>query len=357
MLTLALFGGLIVFAILVVSLPLWWGGRRQGLPRAGYGRALQIATTAVCLLLLIHALAIHYRAELIQQLKEWTDWTQYEIASLLLLIAEGLAVVILCWILALVRFGGTLWRAFLACLPAWLVASGVGAVAFYMVRGYVIEPMRANYGAMCPTLLGRSQCTDCPECGGVAYTPWVTDRRGPDAIWGRLCICSDCRHGFHHFDFSPEVANPDSFIVNKLLKPRRWDMVLYRATHLADSSNEKNLRFVKRVVGLPGEEVVIKEGRVYINGERQIPPPEIAGLRYLDRFEGVQPIAWGSTLRSARLGEDEYFVVGDYSYRSNDSRTWSKGVEGYSPFALPGTHIEGVVDLRYAPFHRWRVFR
>ena len=68
-------------------------------------------------------------------------------------------------------------------------------------------------------------------------------------------ICSkECR--------SCEVANPsheehlgDRFIVNKLLSPRRWDVIVYRWPE------DPTTKFCSRLVGLPAETVTIREGR------------------------------------------------------------------------------------------------
>jgi signal peptidase I len=107
------------------------------------------------------------------------------------------------------------------------------------------------------------------------------------------------------------------------------------------------VRFVQRLVGLPGEEVVIKDGGIWINGARQEPPAEIAKLVFTAGPEGVGN-GWGSPERPLRLGNDEHFVLGDFSLRSADSRIWG---------ALPGKNIEGVVSIIYWPPSRWRLIR
>ena len=68
--------------------------------------------------------------------------------------------------------------------------------------------------------------------------------------------------------------------------------------------------FVKRVVGLPGEEVAIKDGRVFINGQEIDEPYVAAGNRSADTRE---PFA---------IPAGEYFVLGDNRRNSSDSRHW-----------------------------------
>src|SRR5206468_4260984 len=97
---------------------------------------------------------------------------------------------------------------------------------------------------------------------------------------------------------------PDRIFVNKLLAPRRWDLITYRA------SKDPSDVFVKRLVGLPGEQVVIKDGAVWINGVKQTPPPEIARLTFTEAPRGWSGELWGSPRRPMQLGDDEYFVLG-----------------------------------------------
>ena len=66
--------------------------------------------------------------------------------------------------------------------------------------------------------------------------------------------------------------------------------------------------FVKRVVGLPGETIEVKNGTVYVNGQVLSEP-------YLARTDS-------SDARKVALGEKEYYVIGDNRRNSNDSRAW-----------------------------------
>jgi signal peptidase I len=99
-------------------------------------------------------------------------------------------------------------------------------------------------------------------------------------------------------------------------------------------------------VGLPGEKVQIKEKAVWINGVKAEPPADIAAIEYLpspDRFG--EPEEGG---REWTLGPDEYFVLGDFTTRSSDSRDWGP---------VPRENIEAVATLIYWPPARWRVLR
>ncbi len=113
-------------------------------------------------------------------------------------------------------------------------------------------------------------------------------------------------------------------------------------------------------MGLPGETLTIDEGSVWINGDRLIPPEEFSGLYYLNKLDEVPQLndqMWGTSNRPAELGADEYFVLGDFSARSRDSRFWNESVGGRPPYALPAANIVGVVTHIYWPLDRLRVFR
>jgi hypothetical protein len=112
-----------------------------------------------------------------------------------------------------------------------------------------------------------------------------------------------------------------------------------------------------RLVGLPGEELFIKDGAIWIDGTRLNPPAEIAPLQFTDARERSVGETWGSPERPAKLGADEYFVLGDFALRSSDSRVWTYETDGHPPYAVPRSYIEGVVTLIYWPPGRWRVFR
>ena len=93
--------------------------------------------------------------------------------------------------------------------------------------------------------------------------------------------------------------------------PQRGDIVIMRDPY--DHSKD----FIKRVVGVPGDRLLIKGGRVYINGQA-------VGEPYINHEPETQfpdyPVPPGSDQQGRQLGPDEFFVLGDNRNRSNDSR-------------------------------------
>lgn len=107
---------------------------------------------------------------------------------------------------------------------------------------------------------------------------------------------------------SPVLKNGDVVLINRIVydarKPKRGEIIAFRP-----NGNENAHYCIKRVVGLPGETVQIKDGKVYIDGKVQKKNIYTSDLD----FAGIAE-------KKLTLGETEYFVLGDNSADSDDSR-------------------------------------
>lgn len=130
---------------------------------------------------------------------------------------------------------------------------------------------------------------------------------------------------------SPTLDNAQEVIINRvayqILSPGRNDIVAFKMT----DTQEHDYYSIRRVVGLPGETVQIKDGKVYINGA------------VLDeKYEMTAMENAGIASTSIKLGEGEYFVLGDNRNQSEDSRYASMG-------NINKSDIVGKVILKMSP--------
>ena len=112
----------------------------------------------------------------------------------------------------------------------------------------------------------------------------------------------------------PNYNDGNVVLINKISyqvgNPERGDVV---AMYFP---GETSKHFIKRVVGLPGERVTIKDSQIYINGKIR---PE---MYLLDEVSTTPNL-------TRQLSADEYFVLGDNRPNSSDSRAWGAVPESY----------------------------
>ncbi len=104
---------------------------------------------------------------------------------------------------------------------------------------------------------------------------------------------------------APTLADGDRVSVTRTVEPlKRGDLVVFE--HPRDPSKT----FLKRIVGLPGEQIEITDQGVTIDGRPLDEPYALAANRSTNH--------WGPT----RIQDGEYFVLGDNRRNSSDSRHW-----------------------------------
>jgi signal peptidase I len=125
---------------------------------------------------------------------------------------------------------------------------------------------------------------------------------------------------------APLLSDQERIFINKFVyhfEPiERGDVVVF--WYPLDRSKS----FIKRVIGLPGDAVEIRDGHLYLNGDQMNEPYVPAS--YLD----------GSSYAARTLAPDEYFVMGDHRDSSNDSRMFGP---------VPRTYIYGKAVFAYWP--------
>jgi len=128
----------------------------------------------------------------------------------------------------------------------------------------------------------------------------------------------------------------DRVVANRLAylnsEPQRFDIIVFPAP------DDPNTLYVKRIIGMPGETINIINGTVFINDYDE-PLDDLAFVR--------DPYLWTQSTGPFFVPEGAYFVMGDNSKNSRDSRSWQE------PF-VRGDDILGQVIFRY--FRGFKIF-
>ena len=109
--------------------------------------------------------------------------------------------------------------------------------------------------------------------------------------------------------------------------PERGEVIVFEFPDSIPSNSKRD--FVKRVIGLPGETIEVKDGVPFVDGVVLEEP-------YLTTKDH-------SNIRKVELGAGEYYVIGDNRAHSNDSRSWG---------AVPEENLRGKVWMIYWPAPR-----
>jgi signal peptidase I len=125
---------------------------------------------------------------------------------------------------------------------------------------------------------------------------------------------------------NPTLYNEQYLIINNLSylleDPQRGEIIVFRHPR-------SDMNLIKRVIGVPGDQVEIRNGQVFVNGVILAEPY----IQETTIYEG----SWS-------IPEGQYFVLGDNRNNSNDSHNWQY---------LPRDHILGKAILIYWPVTDW----
>lgn len=185
-------------------------------------------------------------------------------------------------------------------------------IAFFLailIRGLVVQAFWIPTGSMEPTLLGEEKI---PETNKVV-------RSGDRILVNRFA---------YTFDFSLDGRLPFGSNARYWLKlPERGDIVVFKFPDKDPNAAPKD--YIKRVIGLPGDEVKVVDGITYVNNIPLV-EPYIKEKPVLDHPTEV-------------VKQGYLFVMGDNRNNSYDSRFWGQ---------MPLTNLKGQAIFSYLPLNR-----
>ncbi|WP_034526828.1 signal peptidase I [Secundilactobacillus oryzae] len=142
----------------------------------------------------------------------------------------------------------------------------------------------------------------------------------------------------------PNLDNNEKVWILKQSKIKHLSVVVFDA-HGVDPSAKAKTKYVKRVIGLPGDTVSFNNGQLYVNKKKVNQNFISASERTSGTTDGSGHNSWNLQTLSKRfkwgngskvVPKGEYFVLGDHRSVSNDGRYW-----GF----VPKSKIDGVVKV------------
>jgi signal peptidase I len=215
-------------------------------------------------------------------------------------------------------------RAIAEILESLIIA---GVLVFLIIRPFFVQAFFIPSESMEPTLLGHDAGTN-----PITGTPH-----------------SDTVH--------------DHIFVNKLVyrysEPQRGDVIVFKAPARADAESlsrgqqQKENILIKRLIGIPGDTIEIKQATIKWHGKEQLASVVVRNGQQLDEPYIREPMnadqpssAIYGVGKPLKLGPGELFVMGDNRNDSNDSRFWG---------TLERSRVIGKANLIFFPFSRIRV--
>lgn len=184
---------------------------------------------------------------------------------------------------------------FRICIIETLIPAGI--IALFIIT-FVAQLYKIPSGSMIPTLKVGDRILVAKFTYGVRIPfsgKWCLGRRSPER--GDVVV----------FLFDKDIEEERSFI------KKIEDWIRYRKPW------NKKRNFIKRIIGTPGDQVEIKEGNIYINGELIDDPVSIPRERFYYNGDNENMFY---TEGDIVIPDNNYFVLGDNSANSKDSRYW-----------------------------------
>lgn len=236
----------------------------------------------------------------------------------------------------------------------------VEAVAIAFVLAFVFKTFEAEAfviptGSMAPTLYGRHKEVKCEGCG-LDYTVGASQEIDQES--GVLdpsqrvseSRCPNCRH--RNDILSAPVFNGDRIVVNKqVLNYRRFDVVVFK------NPEEPHVNYIKRLVGLPGETVRIRQGDIQTR-RADSDPWEVQYKEDPEKQRDIQLLVYDDNFPARQLlsaGFPERWAPAQFQASEVTVGGWPRTENAWTPDAENRTYAVDAADaaehwLRYRHF-------
>jgi signal peptidase I len=171
----------------------------------------------------------------------------------------------------------------------WLITAFILAFVF---RAFVMEAFRIPTGSMADTLKGDHFRLRCRQCG-YKYEYGFHINNSASSFRHRplrsfSTRCPSCGN-YQPTGGTMPIANGDRILVLKCIyqffEPKRWDVIVFK------NPTEPSINYIKRLIGLPGDEVHILDGDIYVNGQISRKPPHVQDELWMPVYDNdYQPV-------------------------------------------------------------------
>jgi signal peptidase I len=189
-----------------------------------------------------------------------------------------------------------------SALREYTEAFGIAVILAVVLRAFFIQAYKIPSGSMEPTLLVGDH---------IIVNKLIYGFRMPDSLFGLTPLQGEIPYGKYLFQIEPV---------------HRGDVVVF--VFPPDPTKD----FIKRVIGVPGDTVQVKAGRLYLDGQEVADPHAHFEIPQEDRLPSSERDYFGPL----KVPAGHYFMMGDNRDRSYDSRFWGlvdrNDVEGRAMF-------------------------
>lgn len=149
----------------------------------------------------------------------------------------------------------------------------IAFILAFVFRAFVVEAFIIPTGSMAPTLLGKHIDTQCPSCG-YRFDAGLRGGPGSGQPLGNNTevACPMCRYPVQLLA-GTRIQAGDRILVDKFIytfsDPKRWDVIVFKNPQAFNDDGPPptpgpRSNFIKRLVGLPGEQVYLLDGDVFV---------------------------------------------------------------------------------------------